>query len=196
MIAISTAARHLPTFRANEERLAVLADIARELNALFAGQVEVVRIEDERPPAYAIRSKTGTLFAIFGVIAVLSYRATASLSEGEARLSGEAQRWRALEALFTRIEADFRQAVPRSARVGASREPAWLGTTFDGRSALVFTRAGSEFALEPGPVDDLPLVLEFDAASFVLTAMGRVNGGTARGDASLADRFCNLFFRI
>ena len=30
--------------------------------------------------------------AIFGVIAVLAYRATASLSEGEARLSGEAQR--------------------------------------------------------------------------------------------------------
>ena len=51
-------------------------------------------------------------------------------------------------------------------------------------------------ALEPGELDDLPLVLEFDAASFVLTAMGRINGGTARGDAALADRFCNLFFRI
>ncbi len=68
MIAVSTAARHLPTFRANEERLAALADIARELNARFAGSVDVVRIEDERPPAYAIRSKTGALFAIFGVI--------------------------------------------------------------------------------------------------------------------------------
>jgi len=51
-------------------------------------------------------------------------------------------------------------------------------------------------ALEPGDLRDLPLVLEFDAASFVLTAMGRVNGGTARGDAQLAERFCNLFFRI
>ena len=38
-------------------------------------------------------------------------------------------------------------------------------------------------ALEPGDLSDLPLVLEFDAASFVLTAMGRINGGTARGDA-------------
>ena len=47
-----------------------------------------------------------------------------------------------------------------------------------------------------GRPDDLPLVLEFDAASFVLTAMGRINGGTARGDAALAERFCNLFFRI
>ena len=89
--------------------------------------------------------------AIFGVIAVLAYRATSSLSEGEARLSAEAQRWRSLEALFTRIEADFRQAIPRTARVGAGREPAWLGTVNDGKSAVVFTRAGSEFVVEPGP---------------------------------------------
>jgi uncharacterized protein (TIGR03083 family) len=50
--------------------------------------------------------------------------------------------------------------------------------------------------LEPGDVDDLPLVLEFDPASFVLTAMGRMNAGTARGDTALAERFGNLFFRI
>ncbi|HTQ02118.1 MAG TPA: type II secretion system minor pseudopilin GspJ [Casimicrobiaceae bacterium] len=89
--------------------------------------------------------------AIFGVIAVLAYRATASLSEGEARLSAEAQHWHTLETLFTRFEADIRQAVPRSARVGAAREPAWIGTLYDGQSAVVFTRAGSEFVLEPGP---------------------------------------------
>ena len=87
--------------------------------------------------------------AIFGVIAVLSYRATASMSEGEARLSAEAARWRSLEALFTRFEADIRQAIPRSARAGSQREPAWVGTTFDGHPALVFTRAGSEFVIEP-----------------------------------------------
>jgi hypothetical protein len=51
-------------------------------------------------------------------------------------------------------------------------------------------------ALEPGDLGDLPLVLEFDAASFVLTVMGRVNAGTARGDTALAERFGNLFFRI
>jgi uncharacterized protein (TIGR03083 family) len=50
--------------------------------------------------------------------------------------------------------------------------------------------------LEPGPVDDLPLVLDFDPASFVLTVMGRINGGSARGDSRLAERFANLFFRI
>lgn len=47
-----------------------------------------------------------------------------------------------------------------------------------------------------GRIDDLPLVLDFDPSSFVLTALGRINGGTARGDVELADRFCNLFFRI
>jgi uncharacterized protein (TIGR03083 family) len=50
--------------------------------------------------------------------------------------------------------------------------------------------------LEPGELDELPVVLEFDAASFVLTAMGRMNAGTARGDTRLAERFTNLFFRI
>jgi general secretion pathway protein J len=89
--------------------------------------------------------------AIFGVIAVLAYRATAALSDGEARLSAEAQRWRALEALFTRFEADLRQAIPRPVRVGDAREAPWLGTTFGGQSALVFTRAGAEFSLEPAP---------------------------------------------
>ncbi len=45
-------------------------------------------------------------------------------------------------------------------------------------------------------MSDLPLVLDFDPASFVLTAMGRLNGGTAHGDGSLTEKFCNLFFRI
>ena len=87
--------------------------------------------------------------AIFGVIAVLAYRATASLSEGEARLSAEASRWRTLEALFVRFEADIRQAVPRSVRSGSGREPAWLGLKEGEHSALVFTRAGAEYAVEP-----------------------------------------------
>ncbi|MFO1305269.1 MAG: type II secretion system minor pseudopilin GspJ [Burkholderiales bacterium] len=88
--------------------------------------------------------------AVFGVIALLAYRATASLSEGEARLSAESQRWRTFEALFTRFEADIRQAIPREARNGGAREPAWIGTTFEGHAALAFTRAGSEFYVEPG----------------------------------------------
>jgi len=90
--------------------------------------------------------------AIFGVIAVLAYRATASLTEGEARLSAEARRWRTLEALFARFEADIRQAVPRAARAGSRIEPAWLALPADGagNAAMVFTRSGAEFADDPG----------------------------------------------
>jgi uncharacterized protein (TIGR03083 family) len=49
---------------------------------------------------------------------------------------------------------------------------------------------------EPGDVSDLAAVIEFDPGSFVLTAFGRFNGGTIRGDKELADRFLGMFFRI
>jgi uncharacterized protein (TIGR03083 family) len=49
---------------------------------------------------------------------------------------------------------------------------------------------------EAGDVDGLPAVLEFDPGSFVLTAFGRSNSGTIRGDVAVADRYLNLFFRI
>jgi len=51
-------------------------------------------------------------------------------------------------------------------------------------------------AYEPGDVSELPVVIEFDPGSFVLTAFGRYNGGTVRGDKKLADRFLGMFFRI
>ena len=47
-----------------------------------------------------------------------------------------------------------------------------------------------------GDLDDLPAVLEFDPATLVLTAYGRMNAGTIRGDKALAERFLNSFFRI
>jgi hypothetical protein len=49
---------------------------------------------------------------------------------------------------------------------------------------------------EQGEIDDLPAVIEFDAGSLVLTAFGRGNFGTVRGDADLAEQYLNLFFRI
>jgi uncharacterized protein (TIGR03083 family) len=49
---------------------------------------------------------------------------------------------------------------------------------------------------EPGSVDELPAVIDFDAASLVLTTFGRSNAGTVRGDVDLANRFLNLFYRI
>jgi hypothetical protein len=48
----------------------------------------------------------------------------------------------------------------------------------------------------PGAVDALPAVVEFDPGSFVLTAFGRINAGTIRGDKAVAVRYLNGFFRI
>ena len=55
---------------------------------------------------------------------------------------------------------------------------------------------GEGMDYEPGSVDDLDTVLEFDPGSFVLTAFGRANAGTIRGDRQRAESYLNLFFRI
>jgi general secretion pathway protein J len=89
---------------------------------------------------------------ILGVVALLAYRATAAMTDGEAHLTQESDRWRSLDMLLARLESDMRQAVPRSARMGTSAEPSWLAVPADsfGNTVLAFTRAGPEFAVEPG----------------------------------------------
>ena len=57
-------------------------------------------------------------------------------------------------------------------------------------------RRAGRHGLRAGGRDGLPTVLEFDPGSFVLTAFGRSNAGTIRGDRAIADRYLNLFFRI
>lgn len=47
-----------------------------------------------------------------------------------------------------------------------------------------------------GTPGDAAATLEFDPGSFVLTAFGRCNAGSIRGDARTAERYLNLFFRI
>jgi uncharacterized protein (TIGR03083 family) len=53
---------------------------------------------------------------------------------------------------------------------------------------------GLRFA--PGDVDECRTILEFDPATLVLTAYGRVNAGTVRGDQQLATSFRSLFVSI
>jgi len=89
---------------------------------------------------------------ILGVVALLAYRATAAMADGEAHLTRESDRWHSLDMLLARLESDMRQAIPRSARMGTSTEPSWLALPADsrGNTVLAFTRAGPEFAVEPG----------------------------------------------
>jgi general secretion pathway protein J len=63
--------------------------------------------------------------AILAVIGVLAWRAMAALADGESRLAAETARWTALDAVFARIEADLRAALPRAVRRGDAREPAF-----------------------------------------------------------------------
>jgi type II secretion system protein J len=74
------------------------------------------------------------------------------MTDGEARLAGESEHWRTLDRFFARLEGDMREAVPRASRHGGSVEPAWWAQAADsaGNTALVFTRAGPDFAIEPG----------------------------------------------
>jgi general secretion pathway protein J len=93
--------------------------------------------------------------AIVAVIALLGYRALAALSDAETHLAAEAARWRTLDLFFARLEGDMRQAVPRSARSGSTREAPWISLAANpgatgGSSALAFSRAGPEFNFEPG----------------------------------------------
>lgn len=62
-----------------------------------------------------------------------------------------------------------------------------------GDTRVSVTTDGYSYA--QGSIDDLTII-EFDPGSFVLTAFGRSNAGTIRGDRTIADRYLNLFFRI
>lgn len=89
--------------------------------------------------------------AILALIAALGYRALASLADSEVQLTAESVRWRGLDGLFARLEADMREAQPREVRVAGGKEPAWVGNIDEhGDADLRFSRAGPEFTLEPG----------------------------------------------
>jgi uncharacterized protein (TIGR03083 family) len=73
-----------------------------------------------------------------------------------------------------------------------------VGVRVSGRNAQDYlvnvTVDGLKYVQED--VSGLPAVIEFDPGSLVLTAFGRVNAGTIRGDRAVADQFLNSFFRI
>lgn len=83
-------------------------------------------------------------------------------------------------------------------RPEAVGEPFTIGIRVSGNNAADYrVSVGNEgLTYEPGEIDSLPALIEFDAGSLVLTAFGRSNAGTLRGDLALAERFLNLFFRI
>jgi uncharacterized protein (TIGR03083 family) len=83
-------------------------------------------------------------------------------------------------------------------RPDADLTPFSIGIRVSGRNAgdTRVSIGDGGMSYEPGSIDDLPAMLEFDPGSMVLTAFGRINGGTASGDTARANRFLNLFFPI
>lgn len=90
--------------------------------------------------------------AILAIVATIAWRATAAMTDSESRLATETARWRQLDAMLARMEADMREAVPRTVRHGTGSEPAWYAGPgdADGNSEVAFTRAGPSAIDEPG----------------------------------------------
>ncbi len=70
-------------------------------------------------------------------------------------------------------------------RVSGAYGGSWKATLKDGK-----------LSYEPGTVEGCPVVFNFDASDFVLTAFQRVSGGAAIGDQDLALRIRRLWFKI
>ncbi len=89
--------------------------------------------------------------AILGIVALLAWRATGAMADSEAQISNESRHWQRLDALFARMEADMRRAIPRSVR-SPGLEPAWSAASEDigGDTLIVFSRAGPDDIDEPG----------------------------------------------
>ena len=86
-----------------------------------------------------------------------------------------------------------------TAAVPDSAEPSELGvriTTGANAGDTVMRVGPGGLSYESGDLSAVSTVIEFDPSSFVLTAFGRCNAGTVRGDAAAAENFLNLFFRI
>ena len=77
-------------------------------------------------------------------------------------------------------------------------EPYDIGVRVTGASGGEYrvSVSPSGIGVEPGDIGSCSSVLEFDPGSFVLTAFGRINGGTMRGEPESATGFLNSFFRI
>ena len=86
-----------------------------------------------------------------------------------------------------------------TAKVGPATRPMELGVRIlSGENAgdTHITVGPDGLTTSDESIADVPTVIDFDPASFVLTAYGRMNAGTVHGDRDLGHEFLDGFFRI
>ena len=86
-----------------------------------------------------------------------------------------------------------------TARVGPDTRPLTLGvriTSGENAGDTRITVGPDGLTTSADSIADVPTVIDFDPASFVLTAYGRMNAGTVHGDRELGHAFLDGFFRI
>lgn len=78
--------------------------------------------------------------AVFAVLGVMGYRATATAMETRHRVATELQRWRDIANFVQIIESDLTQFVDRPGNVGAATTGGLLLTQTEGNSELSFVK--------------------------------------------------------
>jgi len=86
-----------------------------------------------------------------------------------------------------------------TAQLGPDTRPMELGvriTSGENAGDTHLTVGPDGLTTSADSIADVPTVIDFDPASFVLTAYGRMNAGTVHGDRELGHEFLDSFFRI
>lgn len=90
------------------------------------------------------------------------------------------------------------QATTETEQVGT--DPVQVAVRVSGRNGATWlvNVTGEGYSYEQADPDDVdvPAIFDFDPASLILTAYGRINAGTAYGDRETIDRYRTLFHAI
>src|SRR3954464_6665736 len=65
---------------------------------------------------------------ILSVLALVSYRGLAAVSDTREHVAQETVKWRSVASFFARFEHDIHLAMPRAVRTPAGTAPAWRGS--------------------------------------------------------------------
>ena len=173
---------------------AELLDRARADYAKFAGILEGLS-EAEWTGLTVPHFYMGPLPAFFyGAFQLMDYGVHSwDIRQGTGRAHGISGEAADLLVPFMFVLWQATAAVPEDATEGELGVRITSGPNA-GDTIMRVTREGLTY--EAGDASAAATAIEFDPASFVLTAFGRCNAGTIRGDTAVATEFLNLFFRI